>query len=532
MSWFTLLSATWLVSVYNIPFWNAVIRARIPFSAEDIPFILSAFTVLVLIFNSLLALLTFPRIAKPVIIALILLSAIASSFALRLGTLIDKSMVQNVFETDWTEVGSLLNLSLLLDFALFGLLPAAVIFRAGVRLENFWCELRKKIAIITFGISVAMLLVWIFSAEYASMLRNHRELRFMLTPTNIINSTYGYLKQRYKQPPQTETANDVRKVTNPSIPGKPLLLVLVIGETARAADFSLKDHDRPTNPLLATKNVIYFSNVTACGTSTAVSLPCMFSDLGESGYSPARARSRENLIDVLVRAGLDVIWLDNNSGCKGICARASYESLASRNDSRLCNGNECLDEVLAKALQDRLLDLKKDTVLVMHMKGSHGPAYFRRYPQRLEAFKPACKSVDLSSCSPETIHNAYDNTILYTDFVLTSMIDTLEKNAPRINSALFYVSDHGESLGENGMYLHGMPKFIAPRTQTDIPIIAWLSDEFSARTRLFDQACIKDMRHQFFSHDYVFHTILGFFDIKTSWYKNSIDMFASCRSRQ
>lgn len=505
-----------------------MIRTRIPFSVEDIPFILSAFTILVLIFNSLLALLTFPRVAKLIIIVLILLSAIAASFALRLGTLIDKSMVQNVFETDWTEAASLLNLTLLLDFSLLGLLPAAVISRTRVRFESFWCELRKKTIIITFGISVALLLVWIFSAEYASMLRNHRELRFMLTPANIITSTYGHLKQRYKQPLQIETAKDVRKVANPSIAGKPLALVLVIGETARAADFSLNGHDRRTNPLLETKNVIYFSNVKACGTSTAVSLPCMFSDLGETGYSLSRARNRDNLIDVLTHSGLDVIWLDNNSGCKNICTRATYESLTFRNDSSVCDGKECLDELFVKALHERLTDLKRDTVLVLHMKGSHGPAYFRRYPQRFEAFKPACKSVDLSSCDSETIHNAYDNTILYTDFVLASIIDTLVKNAQRISSALFYVSDHGESLGENGMYLHGMPKLIAPRTQIEIPIIVWLSDEFSARI-VINQDCIKDKRQQSYSHDNVFHTILGFWNIKTNWYKSSLDMFALCR---
>ncbi|MBX9906127.1 MAG: phosphoethanolamine--lipid A transferase [Burkholderiales bacterium] len=528
LSWFTLLSATWLVSVYNIPFWNTVIDARNILFINDLPFILSTFSVLVLIFNSLLALLTFPRIAKPVVIALILFSAIATSFALRLGIMIDKSMIQNVFETDLAEATSLVNPSLLLDFLLLGLLPAAIISRARIRCGTPGRELRTKSAVIVSGIALSILLVWVFSAEYASILRNHRELRFMLTPTNMINSTYGYLSQRYRKSRQIETASDVRRILSPSVNANPSLLVLVIGETARASDFSLNGHDRLTNPLLSTKDILYFSNAQACGTATAVSLPCMFSDLGEAGYSLEKARSRENLIDVLIRAGLDVIWLDNNSGCKGICTRASYESLASRNDSSLCNDNNCLDEIFVKALQDRLLDLKKDTVLVMHMKGSHGPAYFRRYPQRFEAFKPACKSVDLSSCNPETIHNAYDNTILYTDFVLFSVIEVLGKNLQHISSALFYVSDHGESLGENGLYLHGMPKFIAPRTQIDIPIIAWLSDEFSARTGI-NKDCINDQRQQPYSHDYVFHTILGIWNIKTSWYKSSLDMFR-CRA--
>lgn len=535
LSWFTLLSAIWLLSVYNLPFWITVLRARNSIFINDAPFTLSAFTVLVLVFNSLLALLTFPRIAKPAVIVLVLLSAITASFALRLGIVIDKSMIQNVFETDWAEATSLFNPTLLLDFALLGLLPAAFILRLHVRSGSLWQELRLKAAVIACGLLGSALLIWVFSAEYASLLRNHRELRFMLTPTNVINSTYGYLKQRYAQPRQTETASDIRKSFNLSAgSGIPSLLVLVVGETARAADFSLNGHARPTNPLLAAKNVIYFSNVESCGTATAVSLPCMFSDLGEAGYSPAKARSRDNLLDILIRAGLDVIWLDNNSGCKGICGRASYESLAARRDNEmtgLCDGSECLNEVLVKALQDRLPELKRDTVLVLHMKGSHGPAYFRRYPQRFETYKPACKSADLSNCDPESIHNAYDNSIIYTDFVLSSMIKTLQSNAQRVHSVLLYVSDHGESLGENGLYLHGMPKLIAPRTQIEIPMIAWISGVFPS-TLPIDQDCLKNKRQEPYTHDYLFHTALGIWGIETSWYKKTLDIFASCRQHE
>lgn len=528
LPWFTLISAIWLISVYNVPFWNTVILSRKISLINDLPFILSTFTVLILVFNSLLALFTFPRLAKPVVIVLVLFSAIAASFAMRLGMLIDKSMIQNVFETDWAEAASLINPSFLLDFALLGLLPAAVISRIRIHSGTLRRELLTKFVAIFCGIAVSALLIWMFSAEYASMLRNHRELRFMLTPTNMVNSTYGYLKQRYRQPEQIETANDIRRALKSPDKDKPSVLILVVGETARAADFSLGSHARPTNPLLATKDVLYFSNVQACGTSTAVSLPCMFSDLGEVGYNLGNARSRENLIDVLAHAGLDVIWLDNNSGCKNICARASYESLASRNDSDLCPGNECLDEVLVKALQDRVTGLTKDTVLVMHMKGSHGPAYFRRYPQRFESFKPACKSIDLSNCNLESIHNAYDNTILYTDFILFSIIDILRKNSNQINSALLYISDHGESLGENGLFLHGLPKFMAPSTQTEIPVIAWLSEGYALQTEI-NKACMKDRLQLPYSHDNFFHTVLGLWNIKTIWYKDALDMFTPCR---
>lgn len=527
LPWFTLISAIWLISVYNVPFWNTVILSRKTSLINDLPFILSTFTALVLFFNSLLALLTFPRIAKPAVIVLVLLSAIAASFSMRLGVLIDKSMIQNVFETDWAEASGLLNLSLLLDFALLGLLPAAVISCIRVRSGALHRELLTKFVTIFCGIAVSVLLISMFSAEYFSMLRNHRELRFMLTPTNMVNSTYGYLKQRYAKPQQNETANDAYRAIDPSVTGKPLVLVLVVGETARAADFSLNGHDRLTNPLLATKDVIYFTNVRSCGTSTAVSLPCMFSDLGEIGFNPAKARNRDNLIDVLTRTGIDVIWLDNNTGCKDLCNRATFESLASSNDSSLCDDNECLDEVLVKALKERLPGLQRDTVLILHMKGSHGPAYFRRYPKRLETFKPVCNSSDLSSCDPGSIHNTYDNSILYTDYVLALTIEALEKNARHTSSAMLYVSDHGESLGENGLYLHGMPKFIAPNEQIEIPMLVWLSAEF-AKQRGIIQACLLNNRKKNYSHDNLFHSVLWLFNVKTNFYKPSLDMFAEC----
>ncbi len=527
LSRFTLLSALWLISVYNFPFWTTVVSARNSEQISDIAFLLSAFSILVLTFNSLLALLTFRHTAKPIVISLLLLSAAATSFMWRFGIVIDKSVIQSVFETDWNEVSDLLSMRFLIGFALLGVVPATLISRLHVRLQPWSKELRIKFVTVVAGTLVSALLIWTFSAEYSSLLRNHRDLRFMLTPTNVINSLFGYLKQQGTPKPAKVASNAYRTADNPTN-GKPSVLVLVIGETARAADFSLKDHERDTNPRLKKENIAYFPRVSACGTSTAISLPCMFSDLGEANYNPNKAQGRDNLLDTLTSSGIEVNWLDNNSGCKGICGRAVFEHLASRNIKGLCEGGECFDEILLPGLRERLAILKKDSVLVLHMKGSHGPAYYRRYPQQFESFTPTCKSVDLSRCPRGTIHNAYDNTIIYTDFIISEIIKALKTNEDSLNGALLYISDHGESLGENGLYLHGMPKLFAPREQVEIPMLAWFSKGFTKQKNL-DLSCVKDNRKRAYSHDNLFHSVLGLFNVRTSFYTTSLDIFTMCR---
>jgi lipid A ethanolaminephosphotransferase len=101
---------------------------------------------------------------------------------------------------------------------------------------------------------------------------------------------------------------------------KPPLLLLVLGETARSGNFSLNGYGRPTNPLLAKEDVASQRNAWSCGTSTAASLPCMFSNFGREAYD-SRPANYEGLLDVLQRAGLAVLWIDNQSGCKGACDR-------------------------------------------------------------------------------------------------------------------------------------------------------------------------------------------------------------------
>jgi lipid A ethanolaminephosphotransferase len=362
-------------------------------------------------------------------------------------------------------------------------------------------------------------------------LRNHRELRLYLVPSNYLGALHGYVKTRLAVPDRLETvAADASRVAHADGADRHALTVLVIGETARAANFGLDGYSRQTTPNLATEpDVINFRKVLSCGTSTAVSLPCMFLDVGRAGFSDTLARRRENLLDVLQRAGLAVMWRDNNSGCKGLCDRVRFEDLAHAGVAGLCTQAECYDEILLHGLQNELDALDRDAVIVLHMKGSHGPAYHLRYPAPFERYTPACRTNQLDRCGSEAIVNAYDNTLRYTDHVLARTIDLLRRNAARFDGSLIYVSDHGESLGEHGLFLHGMPYAVAPPEQTHVPMVMWFSESAQQRYGL-EAACMRRKENDALTHDNLYHSVLGLLDVRTRVYVPQRDVFHDCRA--
>jgi lipid A ethanolaminephosphotransferase len=311
---------------------------------------------------------------------------------------------------------------------------------------------------------------------------------------------------------------------------RPRVFVLVVGETARAANFSLLGYARTTTPELARLDVTSFRDVHSCGTSTVVSVPCMFSPFGRADYDERRIRNSEGLLNVLARAGYAVKWIDNQSGCKGVCQGAGieYRRIDPKSKSDLCSGDECLDGILVRELESELHSVRRDTVIVLHMMGNHGPAYFRRYPAEFRRFRPDCATAELRNCTRAEVVNAYDNAILYTDHVLASLIHALEQRAGSVDAALLYLSDHGESLGEAGFYLHGLPYSIAPDTQKHVPMIAWLSPQFAASGAV-DRACLQRRTSETLSHDNLFHSVLGVLDVQTRAYRAGRDIFEACR---
>ncbi len=302
----------------------------------------------------------------------------------------------------------------------------------------------------------------------------------------------------------------------------------MLGETTRAQNFGLNGYARDTTPKLRALQPVYFANTVSCGTSTAVSVPCIFSGLTREHFSTAKARASETLVDVVLHAGTPVIWRDNDGGCKGVCLNADVEDLNNSQDPKFCSGNgQCVDEILLAGLKDKIDTHSKDLFVVLHLKGSHGPAYWKRYPKEFALFQPSCQSTDLSLCSADEIRNAYDNTVLYTDHIVASTVELLKTYAKRRATALFYVSDHGESLGENGMYLHGLPYAMAPDTQTRVPMLAWISREFLSLEK-WDASCVRKTSELARSHDHVFHTLLGLLEIGTGAYNPALDIFAKC----
>jgi len=288
------------------------------------------------------------------------------------------------------------------------------------------------------------------------------------------------------------------------------LMILVIGETARSDRFSLNGYARETNPELKKHNVISFKDFSSCGTSTAISVPCMFSSLKRADFDIKEGLMHENVLDVLSRNGVDILWRDNNSDSKGVAKRMSYEDFKSPSVNPACDG-ECRDIGMLNGLDQYINARKgKDILIVLHQMGNHGPAYYKRYPKEFEKFTPVCKTNDFGKCTNEEIGNAYDNAILYTDYFLSNVIKFLEKYDRDHETAMLYVSDHGESLGEYGVYLHGAPYAIAPKEQVHIPAIAWFGKHFDYT---MDQ--VKPYESKPFSHDDLFCAMLTAYEMDT-----------------
>ncbi|MEQ5803535.1 phosphoethanolamine--lipid A transferase [Halomonas sp. H10-9-1] len=465
--------------------------------------------------------------AKPLLTGLVLIAASVSYFTGHYGTYFDTHMIDNVLQTDTREAGELLTPGLALYLLLFAGLPSALLWRWPLRRRS-WRRGLGAGALWWLGSVATLAMALLFSFQsLSSLMRNHHELRYLVTPGNAIVSTGQVMAA---PPPLPEErlpiGEDARRLA--STDGTPRLLVLVVGETVRAADWGLSGYARQTTPRLAERDVINFRDVASCGTSTAVSLPCMFSPQGHSDYDERFTRSHETLLDVVQRAGYRVVWIDNQSGCKGVCDGVERVSLSPHAYPELCGEEGCLDGVLIEALKGQVASISGDTVVVLHMLGNHGPSYFQRYPEDFRVFTPTCDTADLAQCDREAIVNSYDNAILYTDSVLDGIIGVLEEGQS-LATAMLYVSDHGESLGEKGIYLHGLPYAIAPREQTRVPMVWWADEDFARRSGLA-AGCLSAQRDRALRHDHLFHSLLGLLGVESRVRQDALDLTAGCRA--
>ena len=529
-AWVTAVAALYFTTVMNVTFWRFVLE-RMEFSTlDETLFAISMPIVLFLVFYCLFSLLLWPYVGKIVLGGLLIGSAAASYFMFRLHVLIDSEMIRNVFEARTHEALEMVTPGGIVWVALLGVAPAVLLAFITIRYRPARRELAMRGLRVAGSLLLLVVLAFFFYKDYASAGRNNKTAGRLLNPFNYIGSTRSYLrKQARKNKPFVVIDPDPEHV--PYEDPYFTVLVIMVGETARAMNFSLNGYERETNPRLSRQDIVNFPNVKASGTATAFSLPCMFSHLPRETFDIDSSYRSENLLDVMMKAGYDVVWIDNDGGSKGVSDRAPTIDLMRVGNPKYRNGDTFFDEVLLDGLEERLKGVAKDTVIVLHMMGSHGPSYYRRYPDAFRVFTPTSDTAEIQGRPREEIVNTYDNTILYTDHIVSETIDML-KRFPQHEAGLIFVSDHGESLGENGLYLHGFPYSLAPDEQIQVPMLLWMSETMKREDHVDYEklrAAAKDLE---LSHDNLFHSVLGLVEIDTELYDPALDFFKSFRTKK
>lgn len=482
-----------------------------PFTGRNLPFLISMalfFTALSAIF---LLLISHGRLTRWILALFLIVASQSAYYMDQFGVIIDAVMIDNIMQTSKAEFAGLLSTNSLMRTFFLGIIPAWLVIKYCPKPRDFKIEIKSRLKTVALCFVAIILCIIPFTADYTSFIREHKIVRFYANPTYSAYSAVKYLSQQSVHNTHRilkHIAGDAVLTDPPT--SKKELIILVVGETARADRFSLNGYKRDTNPLLSKENIVSFSNVSSCGTSTSVSVPCMFSSLGRADYDKEKALDQEDLLDVLKNNGIEVLWRDNNSDSKGVATRVKYEDFKTPTLNPVCKG-ECRDIGMLSGLDKYIMDNNnKDMLIVLHQMGNHGPEYYRRYPKEFERFKPACQTGELRDCSKEEVDNAYDNAILYTDYFLSQVIGFLKKHEGEYETAMLYLADHGESLGEHGIYLHAAPYIIAPKEQTHVPAIIWTGVNFDYK--LED---IRPYKNTALSHDDLFCTVIISFELQS-----------------
>ncbi len=522
-----LASAVAFSLFYNNAAWHRLF-AEGPVRPADAGIFALLFLALTAVQFASLALIIPGRLVRPVLMLIFVGSAFASFFMEHFGIHLDADMLRNALQTDAPEARELLTVELGWHLLVYAVLPAVVLARVRVAARPWGRALARRAVAVVIALVIAGGAVFGQYKEISSLVRARQGVASLVTPANYLVSMVRVVRDATAAPdgPRLIVGPDAHRARVVAAGRRPQLLVIVVGETLRAANFGLSGYARQTTPELARQDLAVFPRVSACGTSTAVSVPCLFAPVGRRDYDGGRIARQESLLHVLQRAGLAVTWIDNQSGCKGVCADLPTEQLDGSSDPAFCDGEHCRDGILLQRLAAAAAQ-PGDRVVVLHMLGNHGPAYSRRYPPEFRRFTPACENLDLRQCSREEVVNAYDNAVLYTDHVLAGVLAMLEGMTDR-NTGLIFVSDHGESLGENGLYLHGLPYHIAPAEQLEVPMLAWLSPGLVADAGI-DWTCAKARGALPAAHDNLFHSVLGLLRVRTVAYEPALDLFAACR---
>ena len=532
-TWVVLLSGLWLTSAGNIALWSQIHQLPEVTGLRGFAFAIGFGAIITAAISAILSFLNWRWLLKPAITVFFFSAASGAYFMMSYGIVIDSTMITNVVQTDTKEALDLMDWHMLISLVLMGILPSLILWKISVKPLRLGQQIIGNILILAISLMVIFGALLAIYQDFSSIMRNHTELRYLINPLNSYYAIGMVASKPFQRDETTLLPLGRDAQTTPlKASDKPTLLLLVLGETARMGNFGINGYDRPTTPELSQENVISLKGVMSCGTSTATSVPCMFSHMGKAGYE-SRKHNSESLIDVLHHAGLAVLWVDNQSGCKGVCERVPQALTKSLLHPTLCHNGECFDEIMLHEIDQRIQALPaerraKGVVVVMHQMGSHGPAYYKRVPDQFKKFLPECNSNALQECSREQVVNSFDNTILYTDHFLGQAIQWLKKSEATSAPAMLYVSDHGESLGENNLYLHGLPYRVAPDVQKRVPWITWLSPSFEKQSGLLP-TCLKNKTQATLTHDNYFHSVLGLMNISTQAYQAKLDVHADCR---
>ncbi|WP_294086822.1 phosphoethanolamine transferase [uncultured Actinobacillus sp.] len=476
-----------------------------------------------------------PLLHKIIIPLFLILSAAISYNSLFYNVYFDRDMLTNVLQTNWAESSRMMSFSYLLWLLVLGVLPAVLYLCVKVEYRKWWKELFARFAAILASALVVVAVGSVYYQDYASFFRNNKYLPHLIVPSNFVAATISKIKHtRMENMPFIQTGKDA-KVKKPD--DYKHITVIVLGETTRGQNWGLNGYSRQTTPLMAKRlasgqNLVNFSNVSSCGTATAISVPCMFSNLNREDYDEATAKNQDNLLDTLQHAGVNVQWIENNSDCKDMCNRVPTMNTIELNLPEFCTEGECLDNIMLPELDRALANVKQDTVIILHTIGSHGPTYFERYTDKERLFTPTCDTKEISQCSQEELVNTYDNGIIYIDQFLDKVITRLEQHK-EWESVVYYLSDHGESLGKKGLFLHSAPYAIAPKEQTHIPMMMWFSDAWT-KNEPFDLDCLRKNAEQPYSHDNFFHTVFSLMDMDMTSlkeYRAELDILAQCKKK-
>lgn len=517
--------ALFVATLQNAPLWKTAMDATLA-DEHRVAILWSLFAILFCTPAIALGLIPGRRPLKIAAGILLLVGAVCSYFMSEYGIVIDESMVRNAIETTALEATPFLGGAFVWHLFFFGIVPATVVGAVRLPQQRPLAALFAHLGIVAAFVTLLVGTLYANFGAVSFFAHQHHTLRLLMNPGYPLYATARYFVGESDIPVRADLPV---RLAAAAAPRKPALVVFVLGETARADRFSHNGYARDTNRYTRLRDVVNFPDVRSCGTSTAESVPCLFSNLGQARFSHDAAERRESWFAALGRLGVDVFWRDNSTGCKDVCAPDRFEELADATHPRYCNATGCFDEILLENFAAFTADRSRDHFIVLHQRGSHGPAYHTDAPREHKQFLPECDLPNLRNCSRDAINNAYDNTILYTDYFLSRVIDTLEANSAEFSTAMLYVSDHGESLGENGLYLHGFPYSLAPEEQKRVPMLLWASKTFYEQRIGAARDCATAAAQRPATHDALMHTILPWFGVESADYDENLDLFAACR---